>query len=65
LGEQIRRFDGHDSPVRSVAFSPDGWFVLPGGDDGVVRLWRLAQRSSVFVKVEEEMAEIASLLQNL
>ena len=38
---EIVRFDEHHSPVRSVAFSPDGGFALSGGDDGVVRLWRL------------------------
>ena len=40
-GEEIRRFSIQDAPVRSVAFSPDGGFALSGGDDGVVRLWRL------------------------
>ena len=40
-GGEIRRFEGHDAPVRGVAFSPDGEFALSGGDDGVVRLWRL------------------------
>lgn len=40
-GGEVRRFDGDDSPVRSVAFSPDGGFALSGGEDGVVLLWRL------------------------
>jgi len=40
-GEEIRRFDGHHAPVRGVVFSPDGGFALSGGDDGIVRLWRL------------------------
>ena len=42
-GEEIRRFSIQDAPVRSVAFSPDGGFALSGGDNGVVRVWRLPE----------------------
>jgi hypothetical protein len=30
---------GHDGPVRSVAFSPNGQLVLSGSDDNAIRLW--------------------------
>ncbi len=30
-GEEIRRFEGHQAPVRSVAFSADGMQILSGG----------------------------------
>lgn len=30
---------GHDGPVRSVAFSPNGQLVLSGSDDNTIRLW--------------------------
>lgn len=30
----------HDSPVQSVAFSPDGALLATGSGDGILRLWR-------------------------
>jgi WD40 repeat protein len=36
------RLMGHDGPVRSVAFSPNGQLVASGGDDNAIRLWNVA-----------------------
>jgi WD40 repeat protein len=38
-GREIRRFTGHDTPVFSVAYSPDGKLALSGAFDGTIRLW--------------------------
>lgn len=44
-GRLLRTIEGHDSDVRSVAFSPDGK-VLASGSDGV-RLWETATGKQV------------------
>jgi WD40 repeat protein len=48
LGEQERfTLSRHDGPVRSVAFSPDGWFLASGSRDRTIRVWDLASRQMV------------------
>src|SRR5262249_55662045 len=38
---QLRRLEGHDAPVLSLALSPDGSRALSGSDDETIRLWDL------------------------
>ena len=41
-GGEIRSLAGHKGAVTSVAYSPDGAYVLSGGDDGTLKLWETA-----------------------
>ncbi len=36
---ESRRFEGHKSYARSLAFSPDGRYLLSGSVDSTIRLW--------------------------
>jgi len=38
----IRQIEAHNGHVRALAFSPDGKFLLSGGEDRVIRLWDVA-----------------------
>ena len=40
-GKEVRRITEHTTIVRSVAFSPDGKYILTANDDGTARLWLL------------------------
>jgi uncharacterized delta-60 repeat protein len=38
-GREVREFADHARVVSSIAFSPDGQYVLTGSEDGTARLW--------------------------
>lgn len=50
-GEKIRSFKGHHYAITSVAFSPNGEFVLTGSADNTTKIWDI-----------EEGKEIATLI---
>jgi WD40 repeat protein/serine/threonine protein kinase len=41
------RLAGHDGPVRSVAFSPNGQLVVSGSEDNSIRVWDVAAAKGV------------------
>lgn len=45
--KHINLLKGHTGPVKSVAFDPRGEFLASAGGDGMLRVWRLRDRSTV------------------
>lgn len=43
-GEVLARMAGHEFSINRVAFSPDGNLIASGGDDEVVRIWKVSSR---------------------
>jgi len=46
-GEELLTLTGHEGAVTSVAYSPDGKYLLTGGEDRTVKLWDAATGKEV------------------
>ena len=42
MGSYLRTLTGHQSPVNSVSFSPDGKTIASGSYDKSIKLWNVA-----------------------
>ena len=59
-GRQLFAISGHQSPVWSVAFSPDGKRIVSGSRDGMVRVSDAATGQEVLtLKCDSELASVA------
>jgi WD40 repeat protein/energy-coupling factor transporter ATP-binding protein EcfA2 len=47
-GNQLQLFKGHEGPINSVAFSPDGKSILTGSWDKTARLWEIKKTHKKF-----------------
>ncbi len=47
-GEEVRRFEGHESRIHDLAFSPDGRTVLSVADDQRLTLWEVETGDRLF-----------------
>jgi WD40 repeat protein len=41
-GQSVQTFEGHNGRIFSIAFSPDGQYLVTGSEDQTVRLWRVS-----------------------
>jgi WD40 repeat protein len=48
-GKELFRVEGHNGPVISLAFAPNGPWLASGGDDKTIRLWDLNQRKEIAI----------------
>nr|UNY85639.1 WD40-containting protein [Zea mays] len=44
---------GHDGTILTMKFSPDGQFLATGGEDGVVRVWGVAQSEDCKIPMDD------------
>jgi len=44
-GRRLHRLHHHSSPVRAVAFTPDGQILLTGSDEGMLCVWDMNRKN--------------------
>lgn len=51
LGQEIQ---AHEGLIWSMKFSPDGHYLASGGQDGVIRIWRVKQSDAYFKSLNDQ-----------
>ncbi len=59
-GFERSRLPAHEAPVTSVAYSPDGRYIVTGSEDGTARLWDVAT-SEPLVCLETEEGQVLTV----
>lgn len=55
----VQKIDGHKGKIWSLKFSPDGKFLATGGEDGVVKIWRITLSDSLFASFMRQQEPIS------
>ena len=56
-GETVFDLDGHPEPLRAVAFTADGSFILSAGDDQTIRAWDVLSGRVITVRELDSPAQ--------
>lgn len=57
-GERRWHDGAHGGSVTDAAFSPDGEHIVSGGEDGVVRVWKVSEEQEVRTLVHTDLAPL-------
>jgi WD40 repeat protein len=58
-GKLIRRFQGHNSTIEAVTFSPDGKIIAASNASKTIKFWSLDEQELANITVSEEVQSIA------
>ncbi|EOA38913.1 hypothetical protein CARUB_v10011309mg [Capsella rubella] len=61
----VQKIDGHKGKIWVLKFSPDGKYLATGGEDGVVKIWRITLSDSLlasFMRQQEPISQQEALV---